>query len=118
MKYTKIILIAILVLFVLDLSLKRIFITQTDFDQSFVTMIISLLLIVMFIFMVKIKEYRLKLLSILLGGISNLFDRLAYGGVIDYLHLSIFQYRINFNIADIMIILGVFWNAFTLFRNK
>lgn len=44
------------------------------------------------------------LLFIFLGGISNLYDRLSYGFVIDYLDLSYFTV---FNLADVMVTLGV-----------
>lgn len=42
-------------------------------------------------------------LLIALGGASNIFDRLAYGGVIDYLLFA----RSAWNIADIMILAGL-----------
>lgn len=42
--------------------------------------------------------------SIFLGAISNYFDRLAYGYVIDYFDLKYFTV---FNLADSMIVLGV-----------
>lgn len=47
--------------------------------------------------------------GILLGGIiGNLFDRIAYGYVIDFLDFDIFGYNYPvFNIADCFIIIGV-----------
>ncbi len=53
------------------------------------------------------KKRRLEavfLVSVILGAISNLTDRLKHGYVIDYLDLSYFTV---FNIADIMIVAGV-----------
>jgi lipoprotein signal peptidase len=44
------------------------------------------------------------------GGISNIFDRLAHGGVIDYILFA----RSAWNIADIMILAGL---ALTLWRS-
>ena len=44
------------------------------------------------------------LLLILLGGTSNVFDRFAYNGVIDY--IEIFKLA-TINIADIMILAGI-----------
>lgn len=41
---------------------------------------------------------------IIFGALSNLYDRLQYGWVVDYLHLKPFSY---FNIADLMIGIGV-----------
>jgi len=42
--------------------------------------------------------------SVFLGAISNYFDRLRYGYVIDYFDL---EYFTVFNLADVMIVLGV-----------
>ena len=44
------------------------------------------------------------LLAIIFGAISNLFDRIKYGYVIDYLDLKYFTV---FNLADVMIVGGV-----------
>lgn len=43
-------------------------------------------------------------ISVLLGAISNFYDRLKFGFVIDYLDLKYFTV---FNLADAMIVLGV-----------
>lgn len=41
------------------------------------------------------------------GGLSNLFDRVAYGGVVDFISLSYAAYYWpTFNIADISIVCG------------
>ncbi|MBU1778489.1 signal peptidase II, partial [Patescibacteria group bacterium] len=42
---------------------------------------------------------------IIFGAISNLTDRLEYGYVIDYFSLKYFTI---FNLADVMIVIGVF----------
>jgi len=39
------------------------------------------------------------------GGVSNIWDRLAYGGVVDWLHLGF----LSFNLADMMIVAGSLW---------
>jgi len=54
------------------------------------------------------KEYVFvaPLLIILFGALSNLFDRLYRGFVIDYLHLLKI---ISFNIADLLILGGAIW---------
>jgi signal peptidase II len=44
------------------------------------------------------------ILGIATGAVSNLFDRLAYGYVVDYLDL---RYLTIFNLADAMIVTGV-----------
>ena len=43
---------------------------------------------------------------IIAGAISNLLDRSIWGGVIDYLGLNIKNFHLNFNLADILIVLG------------
>ncbi|OGL64410.1 hypothetical protein A3B21_04955 [Candidatus Uhrbacteria bacterium RIFCSPLOWO2_01_FULL_47_24] len=44
------------------------------------------------------------LVPVLLGGASNVFDRFAYGGVIDYVHIMGLA---TINIADILIFAGL-----------
>lgn len=45
------------------------------------------------------------LLLILAGGLSNLYDRLLFGFVIDWIHLTILPFSV-FNLADAIIFLG------------
>ncbi|MBU4216692.1 signal peptidase II [Candidatus Parcubacteria bacterium] len=52
---------------------------------------------------------------IILGASSNLFDRLKYGYVIDYLSVKWFTV---FNIADAMIVCAIFYLLITEFRKK
>lgn len=49
------------------------------------------------------------LLAVIFGAISNLYDRLNYGYVVDYLSV---RYFTVFNIADAMIVLGVIFFIF------
>ena len=70
-------------------------------------------IIMIFIFFIKNKKQtKLSIASygILLGGIvGNLFDRIKYGYVIDYLDFKIFGYNFPiFNLADIAIVIGCF----------
>jgi signal peptidase II len=49
-------------------------------------------------------------LAVLAGAISNVIDRMVYGGVIDFIHLHIGSWSWPiFNIADITIVLGICW---------
>lgn len=69
--------------------------------------------IMIFIFFINNKKQtKLSIASygILLGGIvGNLFDRIKYGYVIDYLDFKIFGYNFPiFNLADIAIVIGCF----------
>jgi len=75
----------------------------------FLNILIAAILVVLllyFLFLLKKnRPHEAGLLSILiLGAASNLFDRLKYGFVIDYLDL---RYFTIFNISDIMITLTV-----------
>ena len=78
------------------------------------------LIIISLICLVVLKNYIKKLnrvtpltiisLGMMLGGIvGNLFDRIIYGAVIDYLSIIIFNYSFPvFNLADIGITVGAF----------
>lgn len=67
---------------------------------------IILWLVYYFLFLIIKDNYRQSILSLLVlsGAISNYYDRLKFGYVIDYLDLKYFTV---FNIADAMIVLGV-----------
>jgi signal peptidase II len=58
---------------------------------------------------------KLAFLFIILGASSNLFDRLKYGYVIDYISLKWFTI---FNIADIMIVCAIFYLLLAEYKNK
>ncbi len=46
---------------------------------------------------------------IIVGGTGNFFDRLFYGGVVDYIHVHYGAWSFPiFNIADICVVVGVF----------
>jgi signal peptidase II len=52
------------------------------------------------------------------GGVGNIYDRLMYGSVTDFLHIDfvIFQTGI-FNLADVSIMTGIFMVLFDLYLN-
>ena len=85
-----------------------------------VIFLVLVTLIVLYIIYNSIRNYKiLNLLTtisygLLLGGIlGNLFDRLFYGYVIDFLDFIIFKYDFPiFNIADIAIVFGAFMLLF------
>lgn len=52
---------------------------------------------------------------ILLGGLSNLADRLIFGGVIDFINLPGIP---SFNLADIIIVTGAIFLLVDLVRNQ
>ena len=70
-----------------------------------------ILVIILIIFFMVLKSYGLKkysLLMILGGALGNLYDRIFYGAVPDFIdfHIGNFHWFI-FNVADIFITLGV-----------
>lgn len=74
-------------------------------------------IIILLLFFYLLKTYRngqrkivVCLFAVVLGAASNLFDRLRYGYVIDYLDLKYFTV---FNLADIMITTGIIFLLFT-----
>ena len=86
-----------------------------SFNQSNIYNLLSLLiaLIIIYIFLMIIRNDNIKrypLLMIFAGAIGNLFDRIVYGAVPDFIdfHVGEFHWFI-FNIADIFITLGVFF---------
>ena len=44
------------------------------------------------------------------GGVSNVADRLQFGYVVDYINFYCIDYPV-FNLADICVVVGVFWIA-------
>jgi signal peptidase II len=68
------------------------------------TLIIILIIIFSKIQLPNQNNLFLPIALILIGALSNLFDRILYGGVIDYLNLKNY---IFFNLADVAIILGI-----------
>ena len=72
---------------------------------SFIIFIVSIVLIIMVLKSDGLKKY--SLLSILGGALSNLFDRIYYSAVPDFidLHFNSFHWFI-FNVADIFITIG------------
>lgn len=79
----------------------------------------AILFIALVILTLKFFQYLGSIRGIVLivaGGLSNLFDRVFYGGVIDYFQLYNFPI---FNMADLLLTLGVLllcWELF--FQNK
>ena len=70
-----------------------------------------ILIIILIIFFMVLRSYRLKkysLLMILGGALGNVYDRIFYGAVPDFIdfHIGNFHWFI-FNVADIFITIGV-----------
>ena len=65
----------------------------------------------------KNNRIRIGLLLLAVGGISNLFDRLIYGYVIDYFWIFVFPF-FYFNVADLMITFGLVFGFFEVIAKK
>ena len=82
---------------------------DTSFFYPILTTLIAIINFVLVIFLLKTKGVYAYLIALVLGGsLGNLFDRMYYFAVPDFidLHLENFHWFI-FNIADIFITLGI-----------
>ena len=76
---------------------------------NFITFLILLINFVIFVMIYRSNDYKVYLLLIILGGaLGNLFDRVYYSAVPDFIdfHINDFHWFI-FNVADIFISLGI-----------
>ena len=77
---------------------------------NFITFFIFIIIFIIFYMIYKANNYQVYFLLIILGGaIGNLFDRVYYSAVPDFidLHINDFHWFI-FNVADIFISIGIF----------
>ena len=82
---------------------------EADITYHILTGVIAIINIVLIVYLIKAKGIHEYLIAIILGGsLGNLFDRLYYFAVPDFIdfHLGNFHWFI-FNIADIFITLGI-----------
>ena len=97
------------------------FSSDTNFYYNLITFLIILINVIILIMIFKSANYKFFLLLIILGGsLGNLFDRIYYKAVPDFvdLHYNDFHWYI-FNVADIFITLGVICLIFAeLFLNR
>jgi len=94
---------------------------KEDFYYNFITMIIVVVIILIGNLIRKSKKLDGYFYSMIVGGaIGNLFDRIVYNAVPDFidLHYNSFHWFI-FNVADIFITFGIIYLIyFDVFRNK
>ena len=90
---------------------------------NFITLIIILINLIIIYFIYKYKDIRGFLLTLVLGGsLGNLFDRIAFSAVPDFIDFNYNNFHwFIFNIADIFITFGVImlilWEILPLNRN-
>ena len=96
------------------------FSSDTSFYYNFITFLIIIINSIILIMILRSHNYKFFLLIILGGSLGNLFDRIYYKAVPDFidLHYNDFHWFI-FNVADIFITIGVICLIFAeLFLNK
>lgn len=87
---------------------------HSEADSAFYLLTFVISLVLLFLTAYALRRLRngkviIGEVLILSGGISNIFDRIVYNGVIDFIVLSYQSYTWPvFNIADVCIVLGVF----------
>ena len=95
--------------------------SDTNFYYNLITLLIILINIIILIMIFKSVNYKFFLLLIIFGGsLGNLFDRIYYKAVPDFvdLHYNDFHWYI-FNVADIFITVGIICLIFAeLFLNR
>ena len=76
---------------------------------NLITIVIILINLIIIHFIIKTKDYRKYFYLIILGGsLGNLFDRIYYSAVPDFIDISYKSYHwFVFNVADIFISLGI-----------
>lgn len=90
---------------------------------SLLTIIPTIILLGMIVFVLRNRKidlnFALPIAFIVGGGIGNLYDRILYGSVTDFLHMNfqIFQTGI-FNMADVSIMVGTIWILLTQINSK
>ena len=96
-----------------------------SFDQSQIYNLITALIVfinfIIIYLIIKLKDIRVYFFLIILGGsLGNLFDRIYYSAVLDFIDISYNDYHwFIFNVADIFISLGIICLIFDeLFINK
>ena len=84
-----------------------------SFDQSQIYNLITALIVfinfIIIYLIIKLKDIRVYFFLIILGGsLGNLFDRIYYSAVLDFIDISYNDYHwFIFNVADIFISIGI-----------
>ena len=89
-------------------------------SYKLITVLIIFIVIILIYFILRSRGYEKFGLMLILGGaLGNLFDRIFYNAVPDFIDLHVNSYHwFIFNVADIFISIGVFIMIMTEFINK
>ena len=87
---------------------------------NFITTIISLVILSLFYFMFKSSKVDKLILAVIIGGaLGNLYDRINYSAVPDFIDLHYKNFHwFTFNVADIFITLGILVYLVTGFKKN
>ena len=82
---------------------------ETNIYYHVLTAVIAIINIALIFFLVKSKSYYAYLIALIIGGsLGNLFDRIYYYAVPDFIDLHLGNYHwFIFNVADIFITVGI-----------
>ncbi len=96
----------------LFLSINKALAFSLPLNQIIIILLSFIIILLLLVYLIKFEStlvfsQNCFISLIIVGAISNLFDRIYYGGVIDFITFRLinFQYSI-FNLADIFIITG------------
>lgn len=87
---------------------------------NLITLLIIIINVLLIYFLIKAENFQKILFSMILGGsLGNLYDRIYYSAVPDFIDLNYGGYHwFVFNIADIFISVGIFGFIFSEFFKK
>ena len=82
---------------------------EENLYYNLITILIVLINIIILIMVIKSQDYKILFLLMILGGsFGNLFDRVYYKAVPDFIDLHLGDYHwFTFNVADIFITVGI-----------
>jgi len=83
-------------------------------DPIILNAIIFIILVILLIILFKLERNKLGFYLVFFGGLSNFFDRIMFGYVIDWINVSFSA----FNIADLMIIIGIIIIGFSTVKSS
>lgn len=86
-------------------------------------LVLYILLAIIFVVLIQLwlkalknkTDYLWPLGFLIIGAVSNVLDRVYYGGVVDFINVKFFTV---FNLSDIYISIAVIWLLFLQFKKK